>query len=140
MRKGIWLRLPIAIIVVWSVIGTQAAMAGVPITLEQALAQAIKHNFSIRQARERIRQHEGVVTQVAAAGLPGVSLTGSYLRSSTPTIQRNAGQTSTIPVFVPSGRYWRMIFTVRQTLYAGGGNPRSPQSQSTDVYPDKLIA
>jgi outer membrane protein len=92
-----------------------------PLTVEQALAEALEHNFAIRQARERIRQQEGVVTQVTAAALPGVSATANYQKSSTQTIQRGTTSGTTLPVFVPSGRYWRMSITARQNLYAGGG-------------------
>lgn len=93
----------------------------VPLTLERALAEALENNFAIRQARERIRQQEGVVTQVTAAALPGVSATGSYQRSSTQTILSSATSGGAAPVFAPSGRYWRMAITARQNLYAGGG-------------------
>ncbi|WP_415909254.1 TolC family protein [Oleiharenicola sp. Vm1] len=92
-----------------------------PLTLEQALAEALEHNFAIRQARERIRQQEGVLTQVTAAALPGVSAAANYQKSSTQTIQSSTTAGESLPVFVPTGRYWRMSITARQNLYAGGG-------------------
>ncbi len=92
-----------------------------PLTLEQALAEALEHNFAIRQARERIRQQEGVVTQVTAVALPGVSAAASFQKSSTQTILSGASPGRTLPIFVPSGRYWRMSISTRQNLYAGGG-------------------
>lgn len=92
-----------------------------PLTLEQALAEALEHNFAIRQARERIRQQDGVITQVTAAALPGVSAAANFQKSSTPTIQRGTTSGGSLPVFVPSGRNWRTNVTARQDLYAGGG-------------------
>jgi len=87
--------------------------------LEQALAFALDHNFAIRRARESLREQEGIVTTVSAAGLPNVSATGSFQKSTLQTFQagtQNTGQ----PVIIPSGRFWRMNFTVRQMIYAGG--------------------
>lgn len=85
--------------------------------LEQALAFALDHNFAVRRARESIREQEGIVTTVSSAGLPNVSATGSFQKSNIPTFQ---AQISGLPLVVPTGRYWRMNFTVRQTVYAGG--------------------
>lgn len=88
--------------------------------LEQALAFALDHNFAIRQARERIREQEGIVTTVTAASLPAVSATASFQKSNLQSFQAgtlNTGQ----PVIIPSGRFWRMNFNVRQAVYAGGG-------------------
>lgn len=86
--------------------------------LEQALAFALDHNFAIRRGRESIREQEGIVTTVSAAGLPNVSATGSFQKSNLQAFQ--AGTQSTGPVIIPSGHFWRMNFTVRQTVYAGG--------------------
>jgi len=88
--------------------------------LEQSLAFALDHNFTIRQARERIREQEGIVTTVTAAGLPSVSASATLQKSNLQLFQagtQNSGQ----PVILPSGRFWRMNFTVRQAVYAGGG-------------------
>lgn len=89
--------------------------------LGQAVAHALQHNFAIRQARERLRQQEGVVTTVSAAALPNLSATGSFQKSDVPAFQVPSTQNLGAPLIVPSGRYWRMAITARQTLYAGGG-------------------
>lgn len=89
--------------------------------LEQALSFALDNNFAIRQARERLREQEGVVTTVSATALPTVSVSGSFQKSEVSSFQLSTAQNPTAPVIVPSGRYWRMNFTVRQTLYGGGG-------------------
>src|SRR3954468_3127536 len=46
--------------------------------LKTSIGFAIENNFAIRQARERIRQQEGVVVEVRARQLPNVSSTASY--------------------------------------------------------------
>lgn len=104
-----------------SVTGVQAATApaAVPdkLDLPTAVAFALENNFAIRQARERVRQQHGVVTTVAAAGLPSVSGGASYQRSDIATVQTTPGQP---PVFVTAGPSWRINLGVTQTLYAGG--------------------
>ncbi|RXK54395.1 TolC family protein [Oleiharenicola lentus] len=122
MRRRI-LSTSLALLTLMSALPSLRAADGpaTPLTLEQALAEALEHNFAIRQAREQIRQQEGVVTQVTAAALPGVSAAANFQKSSTQTILSGATPGRTLPVFVPSGRYWRMSITARQNLYAGGG-------------------
>ncbi|MCB1103272.1 MAG: TolC family protein [Opitutaceae bacterium] len=105
-----------------SIVPTAPAMTdNVPdrFDLDQALAFALDHNFAIRRARENLREQEGIVTTLTAASLPNVSATGSFQKSNLQPFQAgtlNAGQ----PVIIPSGRFWRMNFTVRQMVYAGG--------------------
>ena len=41
--------------------------------LPQTISLAFEKNFAIRQARERIRAQEGIITTVSAAALPSVS-------------------------------------------------------------------
>lgn len=89
--------------------------------LSQALAIALEHNFAIRRAREGIREQEGVLTTVSAAALPGLSASASYQKSAVPSYQASFAQNPGVPLIIPSGRYWRMNFTARQTVYAGGG-------------------
>ncbi|MEI7551271.1 MAG: TolC family protein [Verrucomicrobiota bacterium] len=82
-----------------------------PVDLKTALGLALQHNFAIRQARERIKQQEGVVIEVSAKEIPTIAATGSY--------QRNATEiASSAPA---SDRYWALSLTATQTLYAGGG-------------------
>jgi outer membrane protein len=89
--------------------------------LNQTIAFALDHNFAIRRARENIREREGIVTTVSAAALPGVAATGSLQKSQIQSVQTGSVQNSSVPVIVPSGLFWRMNLTVRQTIYAGGG-------------------
>lgn len=85
--------------------------------LDYALAFALDNNFAIRQAKERIRQQEGILLEVRAAQIPNVSATGAY--------QRNADATST------NGRdhAWSFDITARQVLFAGGGVTANVRSQ-----------
>ena len=82
----------------------------VPVALDlpYSLAFALDNNFVIRQAKERIRQQEGVVLEVRSAEIPNVSAAGGYQRSATPV-----GPTG-------ENRYWSFNITARQTLYSGG--------------------
>lgn len=77
--------------------------------LQYALAYALDNNFAIRQAKERIRQQEGIVLEVRSAQIPNVSAGAGY--------QRVSDEMST------NGRNesWSVDITARQVLYAGGG-------------------
>src|SRR4051812_9202944 len=77
--------------------------------LPYALGFALDNNFAIRQAKERIRQQEGIVLEVRSSGLPNVSATGGY--------QRNADEIASNG----RDRNWSVDITARQTLFAGGG-------------------
>lgn len=79
--------------------------------LKTAIAFALEHNFAIRQARERIKQQEGVVIEVSANTIPNVSANAAY--------QRNSKDISTS--FPPSDQTWQINVTASQALYAGGG-------------------
>ncbi len=85
----------------------------VPDTLDlrAAIRFALENNFAIRQARERIKQQEGVVIEVSAREIPHVSADGLY--------QRN--DTDISPGFPASDRAWQINLTASQVLYAGGG-------------------
>jgi outer membrane protein len=77
--------------------------------LDYALAYALDNNFAIRQAKERIRQQEGIVLEVRSARIPNVGATAGY--------QRNADEVST------NGRdhAWSVDITASQLLFSGGG-------------------
>jgi outer membrane protein TolC len=77
--------------------------------LTYALAFALDNNFTIRQAKELIRQQDGVMLVVKSPLIPNVTGSGLY--------QRNATEIS-------SNGYnnnWAFDITARQTLFAGGG-------------------
>ncbi len=85
--------------------------------LPYALGFALDNNFAIRQAKERIRQQEGIVLEVRSSQLPDVSASGGYQRNDT-EISSNGRDHA-----------WSVNITARQVLYAGGGVQASVQAQ-----------
>jgi outer membrane protein TolC len=79
--------------------------------LPTAIRFALENNFAIRQAKERIRQQEGVVLEVTARAIPNVSANGAY--------QINDKEIS--QTFPPGDRSWQINVTASQVLFAGGG-------------------
>ncbi len=86
--------------------------------LKGSLGFAIENNFAIRQARERIRQQDGVVVEVSARQIPSVAANASY--------QQNDRDIS--GGFPASDRAWAINLTASQVLYAGGGVKASVRS------------
>jgi outer membrane protein TolC len=86
--------------------------------LRTAIGFALQNNFSIRQARERIKQQEGVVVEVSASSIPNVSADAAY--------QLNDREVST--GFPASDRAWQINLTASQVLYSGGGVRASVKS------------
>ncbi len=81
------------------------------IDLKTAIGYALENNFAIRQARERIRQQEGVLVEARARSIPTVAASGDA--------QVNQYQISN---YVPhSDHAWSLSVTASQVLYAGGG-------------------
>ncbi len=86
--------------------------------LKGTVAFALENNFTIRQARERIKQQEGVEIQVRARQIPNISAAGSYTN--------NAREISSYSA-APEGA-WIIGLQARQVLYAGGGVRSSVKS------------
>lgn len=85
--------------------------------LEYALAFALDNNFTIRQAKERIRQQEGIVLEVRGPTIPNVNSTAGY--------QRNAEEIGQNGL----DHNWSVNITAQQLLYAGGGVSANVRSQ-----------
>lgn len=79
--------------------------------LPTAVRFALENSFAIRQARERIRQQDGVLLEVSAREIPRVGASALY--------QRNDRDIST--GFPASDRTWQVSVTASQVLYSGGG-------------------
>lgn len=64
----------------------------VPETLDlpTAIRFAVENNFAVRQARERIRQQDGVVLEVSAREIPRVGASAVYQRNDRDIAFRNA--------------------------------------------------
>ena len=80
------------------------------LTLDQALRYAVRHNFAIRQARERLREQEGLIVEVRAQALPNITADGNYSRTDKELQEGGDGYQN-----------WTVGIHVRQILYAGGG-------------------
>ena len=120
MKLARFLTAPVRLLTPMLVVATSfaAAPASQPpppepdtIDLKTAIGYAIENNFAIRQARERIREQEGVVVEVTAQAIPNVGASGSF--------QLNERE---ISQFSPaSDRAWSLSVTASQALFAGGG-------------------
>jgi outer membrane protein TolC len=89
--------------------------------LEYSLAFALDNNFAIRQAKERIRQQEGVVLEVKSSTIPNVDASGGYQRN-----DRDVGVQG-------EDKYWSFSITAHQLLYAGGGVRASVRGQELSL-------
>jgi outer membrane protein len=100
--------------------GAPAPQQPVPdqLDLKTAIGFALENNFAIRQARERIRQQEGIVIEVKAAQIPNVTASGVYQLNDKSISQ-------SVPA---SDRTWSLNLTASQILYAGGGVRSSVKS------------
>jgi outer membrane protein TolC len=81
------------------------------VDLDTAVALALQNNFTIREARERIRQQQGVIVEMRGKGLPNVAAAGSYQENTQSISQTEPSSTN----------FWQGQVTASQTLYAGGG-------------------
>ncbi|MEY2878673.1 MAG: hypothetical protein RLZZ15_1053 [Verrucomicrobiota bacterium] len=79
--------------------------------LKGAMGFAIENNFAIRQARERIKQQDGVLVEISARQIPTVTAAAAYQQNDTEIAQS----------FPSSDRAWSVSLTASQVLYAGGG-------------------
>lgn len=90
-----------------------APVPDVPLQLDlrTAITYAVENNFAIRQARERIKEQEGLIVEVKAQALPNVSAIADYTRNDK-EISQGAP---------PATQDWTIAIQARQALYAGGG-------------------
>jgi outer membrane protein len=84
------------------------------LTLDQSLQYALEHSFAIRQAKQRLREQEGLIVEVKAAVLPNVALGANYSRYDPDLYNTSPGQPRNY-------QNWQVALTVRQLLYSGGG-------------------
>lgn len=94
-------------------LGARAASTPVPETLDlkTAVRFALENNFSIQQARERIRQQDGVLIEVSSREIPSLAASALYQRNDT---EISGG-------FPASDQNWQISLTATQVIYAGGG-------------------
>ena len=85
--------------------------------LPYSLGFALDNNFTIRQAKERIKQQEGIVLEVRSAQIPNVSAAAGYARSDTEISSNGLDHN------------WSVNITARQVLFSGGGVTAGVKSQ-----------
>jgi outer membrane protein len=87
--------------------------------LKTSIGYALQNNYAIREARERIREQEGVEITVRARQIPSLSASGTY-----------TGNATAISSYAPpdNDRFWSIDLQARQVLYAGGGVNASVRS------------
>jgi outer membrane protein TolC len=120
MQKSSLLLLSLCLLPLGGVRADEAAPASLPdpLDLHGAVVYALDHNYAILQAREQIRQQDGIVVQVKAPGIPNVSATAGY--------QRN--QSSVSESYPLSNAQWQAQVKATQVLFAGGGIHASVRS------------
>ncbi len=99
---------------------TVAPVPDVPerLDLRNAIAYALENNYSIQQARERIKEQEGLIVEVKAKTIPQLGLASSYKKKDQELVQ-SAG----------SDQDWGIALEARQVLYAGGGISAALEAQ-----------
>ena len=85
--------------------------------LPYSLGFALDNNFTIRQAKERIKQQEGIVLEVRSAQIPNVTAAAGYARSDTEISSNGLDHN------------WSVNITARQVIFSGGGVTASVKSQ-----------
>ncbi len=87
------------------------------LSLNYALAFALDNNFAIRNAKEAIRQQEGILLEVRSVQIP--------------TVTASLGVAAVDRDISPFGddRAWGFNITARQVVYAGGGVTASVKAQ-----------
>lgn len=91
----------------------QPAAPDVPprLDLPNAIAYALDHNYAIQQARERIKEQEGLIVEVKSRVIPNVGLNSSYTQKDNELVQAPGA----------TDQDWSIALEARQALYAGGG-------------------
>lgn len=94
--------------------------------LQTAIRYALDNNFAIRQAKERIREQEGLIVEVKAQALPNATVDSLYTKNADELSSDRGGT----PGSNPSTQNWQIALNVRQILYAGGGIKAALSAQS----------
>lgn len=79
--------------------------------LPGAVQFAVENNFDIRQARERIRQQEGLLVEIRSRSIPNAGVNYYYTKFDENRLE---------PTQRVSDQDWAVELTVTQTLFAGG--------------------
>jgi len=112
----------LAAVVPVSLFGAPEPSRDVPprLDLPGAIGFAIENNFAIRQARERIKQQDGLLIEVRARSIPNAGVSYSYTKFDKNTLD--------VP-FRTTDQAWSVQLTVSQNLFAGGAISSSISAQ-----------
>jgi len=91
--------------------------------LPTAIRYALDNNFAIREARERIREQEGLIITVKAQVLPNANINAGYTDNAK-ELSSDLGQAN------PATDNWHIQLGVTQLLYSGGGVRAALSAQS----------
>ncbi len=90
------------------------------LNLQYALEFALDNSFAIRQAKERLKQQDGVLVEVSASRLPNLTGTAHYSRNDPELAGADFGG---------ADRSWNISIRATQLLFAGGGVTATVRSQ-----------
>ncbi len=82
--------------------------------LRTAVTYALENNFSIRQARERIREQEGLIVEIKSHALPNASIDSGYQVSDRDLVRDGMDPAA------DNRQNWSIALNVRQAVYSGG--------------------
>ena len=97
--------------------GQNPVAVAIPETLDlpTILTYALGNNFSILQAKQRIREQEGLIVEIRSQALPNATIDANYT-------QLDSGLSETFGgLFDPNTENWNIALNVRQALFKGGG-------------------
>lgn len=91
--------------------------------LPGAISYALDNSYMILQAKQRIREQEGLIIEIRSQALPSATLDAGYL-------QRDSGLVETFGGFPANNDNWGLALNVRQALYKGGGVSAALKAQN----------
>ena len=97
--------------------GQNPVAVAIPETLDlpTILTYALGNNFSIRQAKQRIREQEGLIVEIRSQALPNATIDTNYTQLDSSLSETFGG------LFNPNTENWNIALNVRQALFKGGG-------------------
>jgi outer membrane protein TolC len=104
--------------------GKKTAHPGGPttLTLESAIALALKQNPDILKAIHEIERTRGQVVEIRAQALPTMKATGNYSQYAPELVQTGTTSTASTSLVTTATleKSWQITLQVQQTLYSGG--------------------
>jgi len=110
-RRQVWLDRGILLLTGLALSVGLTAAPPIPDTLdmETSIRYALDNNYAIRQARERIKEQEGLIVEVGGQARSNVTVNSRYSRDA-----------DSLTAAGNSEQYWQIALQVRQLVYSGG--------------------